>query len=292
MIAESITLSEDHRYSDAIALLDRQTTTWASRQNELNRVRGDINNAWDSWAYLQAQKPMRIFQEHLQAHDLKNAYTTLQGIGMQLRSAKVQKDIDQFQRQWEEAMLADEVQNASTQLEEELVRELWPQEYLNHLGHDLLVMFNYKPKSNAALHENTVRFTGSGQATTAEHPKILDGRSMRCMLRFIDKDHEGDHWDMYFSGGRKLIITRDGMKVTGTGGEDVELAKGAAQTIFSIRNDRKSVEIQINDSGGWVPIAPATELINYSWEIAGKRAIDLRVRVVPLRQANKNSGKK
>ena len=292
MIGESVALSEAHKYSEAIALLDRQTTTWASRQIELDRVRGEINNAWDSWAYLQVQTPMRVFQDQLRLQSLGEAYATLQGIGVPLRSARVQKDIDQFQRQWEEAMMSEEAGKSPTQLEEEKVRELWPQEYLNHLGHDLLVLFTYEPKSNATLHENTVRLTGIGKAFTTDSPKILAGRSLRCMVRFAEKDPQDDRYEMLFTGGRSLVITRDGMRVTGTGGEDVVLSKTVMQYTYSIRTDRKAFELQMNDSGGWIPIAQMTERLEFDWQLGDKRAIDLKVRVVPLGMMNKGPNNK
>jgi Protein kinase domain len=282
MIHEAIELSEEHNYNDAIALLDRQTTTWTSRQNELNRVRGEINNAWDSWAYNQAQTPMRKFQEQLRAQSLGEAYATLQGIGAPLRSAKVQKDIEEFQRQWEASMMAEEVRKSPAQLEEEKVRELWPLEYLNHLGHDLLVLFTYNPKTNAVLHENTVRLTGNGRAFTEDTPKILAGRSLRLIVKFVEKELQADRWEMIFAGGRRMVINREGIRVTGTGGDDVVLQQAAMQHSFTIRNDRKSVEIQLNDSDAWVPIASATERIEFAWELNDKHAVDLKVRVVPL----------
>ncbi len=291
MINEAKGLAEQDKYAEAVALLDRQNTTWASRKLELDRVRSEITNAWDSWAYNIAQKPMREFQDYMRKHDLKNAYTTLQNIGIDLRSARVQKDIDQFQRQWEDAMLTDEGAKNATALEEELVRELWPQEYINHLGHDLLLAFQYNPKTNAVLHENTLRFTAKGSAILDERPKILDGRSMRCAVKFVDKNHNDDHWDLIFSDGRRLVITREGMRVTGTGGDDIELSKSSGQYLFSIRVDRKATEIQLNDAGGWVPIAPITERLKLEWDIGGSRAIDLRVRVVPHGR-QRNSGNK
>jgi hypothetical protein len=272
-----------HRYHEAIALLDRQPS--GSRSQDVARLRTEVARKWDSWAYLQVPPIFRTFREHLRAQRLGEAYTTLQGIGETLRSPGVRKDVEDLQRQWEEAMLAEESREVAQPATSTLVRELWPQEYLSHLGADLLAAFDYKPATAVVLKENTVRFTGVGTATLAASD-LLVGRSLRLVVRFPEQDHGDDRWSMPLSGGRELVVRRTGMVLGGAGAER-SLAKGGVQYAFAMRQFRNMIEVQTAEAPVWLPLAEVGGPVRMTWSAGGTRGIDLRLRVVPIEKRRK-----
>jgi serine/threonine protein kinase len=291
MINQTSELAAAHKYAEAIAQIDRQDTTWAWRQNELQRLRSDIINAWDSWSYVQAQKPLRLFQEHLNAHRLGEAYTTLQSLSVELRSPKVQKDVEQFQRQWEEAMLEEESKENQTKNDDNRTRMLWPSEYMNHLGHDLLEQLNFSPKENAIINENSVRFIQSGQSNIQGYPKALEQRLLRLQFRFHEVDSADDSVRIIISPKCTITFTRHQIMVSGNGGAEKKFTQLERPYTASIRNDRKGVELQIGENTAWEQIADLTESFNVEWRIGAQRTIEIRARIVPAR-ANKNKASK
>jgi len=272
-------LAKANRYREAVALLDRQQPGVTAPAREITRIRTNVERAWNTWAYLQVQGTFKSVAEHLGQRRLADAYTALQSIGDDLKSPGVRLDYDSYQRKWEEAMLAEEA--STPKPEESRVRELWPQEYVSHLGADLLQAVTWRPPTNAVVHENTVRLTSTGNARSDVSASSV-GRALRFQVRFPDQDHGPDQWALPFADGRTLVIRRSGMVLTGAGEERV-LAKESDQYAFALQFDRDAVEIQPPGAAKWLPIAkPAKELV-MSWDVGANRSIDIRLRVVPVR---------
>jgi hypothetical protein len=277
--AEVAKLAKADRYREAVALLERQQPGVTAPAREIARIRADVERSWDTWAYLQVQGTFKTVAEHLGQGRLADAYTALQGISDDLKSPGVRQDYDSYQRKWEEAMLAEEARTPRP--EDTRVRELWPQEYVNHLGADLLHAFVWRPPAHAVVFENTVRLTSTGNARSDVSVSSL-GRALRFHVRFPDQDHGPDQFALPFPEGRTLVISRTGIVLTGAGDQRV-LAKEADQYVFAVQFDRDAVEIQPPGVNKWVPIAKPTKELVMSWDVGANRAIDIRLRVVPVR---------
>lgn len=276
---EVAALAKANRYREAVVLLDRQQPGVTAPAREITRIRTDVERAWDSWAYLQVQGVFDTVSEHLAQRRLADAYTSLQGISDDLKSPGVRQDYDSYQRKWEEAMLTEEA--SAPRPDDTRVRELWPQEYISHLGADLLHAVAWRPPTNAVVHENTVRLTSTGNARS-DVSASSRGRALRFQVRFPDKDHGPDQCALPFADGHTLVISRSGMVLTGAG-ENRVLAKESDQYAFALQFDRDAVEIQPPGVAKWVPIAkPGKELV-MSWDVGANRSIDIRLRVVPVR---------
>lgn len=272
-------LARANRYREAVVLLDRQQPGVTAPAREITRIRAEVERAWDSWAYLQVQGIFKTVAEHLAQRRLADAYTTLQGISDDLKSPGVRLDYDAYQRKWEEAMLAEEA--TAPKPEDTRVRELWPREYVDHLGADLLHTFAWRPPTSAVVSENTVRLTGTGNAHSDVSASVV-GRALRFAVRFPDNNHGTDQWALPFSDGRTLVISRSGIRLTGAG-EDRILAKESDTYAFALQFDRDAVELQPPGGNKWLPIAKPTKELLMSWDVGANRSIDIRLRLVPVR---------
>jgi hypothetical protein len=258
-------LAKVNRYREAVELLDHQQPGVTAPAREITRIRTDVERAWDTWAYLQVQGTFKTVAEMLGQHRLPDAYTALQSITEDLKSPGVRKDFDSYQRKWEEAMLAEEAKDLKPS--ETRVHELWPQEYVSHLGADLLQRIAFRPPANAVVRENTVRLTSTGNAR-GDVTASASGRALRFVIRFPDQD----------SG---LMIARSGMTLTGAG-EPRVLAKEAEQYAFALHLNADGVELVAPSTQKPVPIAKTTKDLVMAWDVGANRSIDLRLRVVPL----------
>lgn len=276
-------LVEAQRFAEAVALLERQQPALTAPAKEIARIRAEVERAWDSWAYLQVQGSFTTVAEHLGARRLAEAYAVLQGIGEHLKSPGVRRDYETYQRKWEEAVLAAAADEPKA---DGRVRELWPQEYINHLGADLLHGFTFTPPTAAVVRENTVRLTGTGHGR-CDASGTLNVRTLRFTVRFPDTDHGPDQVAMTFAGGRVLAIRRDGLVLHGAG-EDRLLAKESDQQSFILLLTSDAVEILATGMQRPLPLATAAKDLVWSWDIGKGRAIDVRLRVVPVeRRRNK-----
>ncbi|MBA3697794.1 MAG: serine/threonine protein kinase [Planctomycetes bacterium] len=273
-------LTKANRYRDAVVLLDRQQPGVTAPAREITRIRAEVERAWDSWAYLQVQNIFKTVAEHLGQRRLADAYTALQSISDNLKSPGVRLDYDSYQRKWEEAMLAEEASTAKPP-DDTRVRELWPQEYVNHLGADLLHTVTWRPPTNVVMSENTVRLTSTGNAR-CDVSASASGRALRFNVRFPDKDHGTDQWALPFPDGHTLVVGRGGITLTGVG-EPRVLAKESDQYAFALQFDRDAVEIQPPGVNRWLPIAKPTKDWVMSWDVGPNRSIDIRLRVIPVR---------
>ena len=282
--SEVALLLKGNRYHDAMQVLDRQPPGVMAPAREIERVRTEIENAWDSWAFLQVQGTLKTVATQLAEHHLAEAYTTLQAISEEVKSPGVRKDYDSFQGKWEEAMLADETSKPTP--EGARVRELWPQEYLNHLGSDLLRAFNFHPRDKVVLAENTLRFTGTGNGR-GDVTAALSNRILRFVVRFPDKEAGLDQWALPFSDGRTLVVSRSGVVLTGTGTADRQLLKEAEQYALSLQFSAEAVELMAPGMLKPVPIAKPSKELVMSWDVGTGRAIDIRLKVVPSERKRK-----
>jgi hypothetical protein len=271
-------LAHADRYREAVALLDRQQPGVTAPAVEIARIRNEVERAWDSWAYLQVQGIFATVADHLRNHHLPDAYTTLQSITDDQKSPGVRRDYESYQHKWEEAMLADEANDPKPA--DARVRELWPQEYVSHLGADLLQSFTFRPPAAAVVRENTVRLIGTGNGR-GDVSVAASGRALRFVVRFPDQDHGPDQLAFPFAEGRTLVITRSGMTLTGAG-EPRILAKEAEQYAFAVHFNPDGVELVAPGTARPVPIAKASKDLVLSWDVGNNRSIDVRLRVVPL----------
>jgi tRNA A-37 threonylcarbamoyl transferase component Bud32 len=284
--AEVSRLAKSERYREAIQVLDRQQPGVMSPAKEINRIRSDVEKAWDSWAYLKLQGTFSSIGNLIADRKLPEAYTALQGISEDLMSPGVRKDFEAYQRKWEEAMLAEDA--ALPKPPDGRVRELWPQEYVNHLGGDLLHRFTFTPVANAVVRENTVRFTGTGNGR-GDVSSTLNVRSLRFTVKFPDSDHGLDQVSLPFADGHLLVLKRSGMVLRGAGAEDRVLLKESDQYSFSLLLTNEAVELLPQGSLRPLPIAKATKELVWSWDIGANRAIDIRLRVVPFERRSKKN---
>jgi hypothetical protein len=271
-------LAKVNRYREAVELLDHQQPGVTAPAREITRIRTDVERAWDTWAYLQVQGTFKTVAEMLGQHRLPDAYTALQSITEDLKSPGVRKDFDSYQRKWEEAMLAEEAKDLKPS--ETRVHELWPQEYVSHLGADLLQRIAFRPPANAVVRENTVRLTSTGNAR-GDVTASASGRALRFVIRFPDQDSGPDQVAFSFADGRVLMIARSGMTLTGAG-EPRVLAKEAEQYAFALHLNADGVELVAPSTQKPVPIAKTTKDLVMAWDVGANRSIDLRLRVVPL----------
>jgi tRNA A-37 threonylcarbamoyl transferase component Bud32 len=276
--AEVARLARADRYREAVELLARQQPGVTAPAAEITRIRTEVERGWDSWAYLQVQAVFSAVADHLRNHRLAEAYTTLQSITDDQKSPGVRKDYESYQRRWEEAMLAEEANEPKPN--DGRVRELWPQEYVSHLGADLLQTIIFRPPTSAVLRENTVRLTGTGNGR-GDVSISASGRSLRFQVRFPDQDHGPDQLALPFPDGRTVVITRSGMTLTGAG-EPRVLAKEAEQYSFALHFGGDGVELFVPGTVRAVPIAKATKDLVLSWDVGDDRSIDVRLRVVPV----------
>lgn len=272
-------LAKANRYREAVVLLDRQQPGVTVPAREITRIRGEVERAWDSWAYLQVQGIFKSVAELIAQRRLADAYTTLQGISDDLKSPGVRLDYDAYQRKWEEAMLAEEASTPKPELTR--VRELWPREYVDHLGADLLHTFAWRPPTSAVVSENTVRLTSTGNARSDVSTSVV-GRALRFVVRFPDKNHGPDQWALPFPDGRTLVVSRGGILLTGAGQERI-LAKESDSYAFALQFDRDAVELLPPGGNKWLPIAKPTKELLMSWDVGANRSIDIRLRLVPVR---------
>jgi serine/threonine protein kinase len=284
--SEVAKLAKANRYREAVALLERQQPGVTAPARDISRIRTEVERAWDSWAYLQVQGVFKTVAEHLGQRRLADAYTALQGISDDLKSPGVRQDYDAYQNKWEEAMLAEEA--AQPNPADGRRPELWPQEYMNHLGADLLHGFAFTPASKAVVRENTVRFTGTGNGR-GDVSSAMNVRTLRFVVRFPDNDHGLDQVAIPFPDGRTLVCKRSGLILSGAGSEDRVLLKEADQYAFTILLTKEAVELLPQGHLRPLPIAKATKELVWSWDIGADRAIDVRLRVVPLERKNKKN---
>lgn len=284
--AEVSRLAKGDRYREAMEVLERQQPGVMSPAKEINRLRSELEKAWDSWAYLKLQGAFSSIGTLIAEHKLTEAYTALQGINEDLMSPGVRKDFESYQRKWEEAMLAEDAKQPKPA--DGRVRELWPQEYVNHLGADLLHHFAFTPAANAVVRENTVRFTGNGHGR-GDVSSSLNVRTLRFVVRFPDNGHGLDQVALPFADGHTLVFTRSGMVLRGAGAEDRVLLKESEQYQFTLLLTNEAVELLPQGHLRPLPIAKATKELVWSWDIGTNRSVDIRLRVVPLERRNKKN---
>ncbi len=281
-------LMQGHRYHDAMQVLARQPQGLMAPAREVERLRTEIERAWDSWAFLQVQTTFKTMTAQLAERRLAEAYTTLQTIGEEVKSPGVRKDYDSFQNRWEEAMLADDANKVVP--EGGRVRELWPQEYLNHLGADLLRLLAFTPRERVVVAENTLRFTGTGSGR-GDISAALGNRILRFVVRFPDKSEDQaaahDQLALPFADGHTLVLTRAGIVLSGGGGADRQLAAGAEQYTLSVQFTSDGVEALIPGIRGPAMVAKPSKELVLAWDVGSGRAIDLRLRVVPNERKRK-----
>jgi len=272
------TLVKTNHYREAAALLDHQQPSIMAPAKEITRIRSDLERAWDSWAYVQVQGTFTAVADLLGQRRLPDAYTALQAISEDLKSPGVRKDYDSYQRKWEEAMLT--AQANESKPSDTGIRELWPQEYVSHLGADLLQGITFRPLANAVVRENTVRLTNTGNAR-GDVTSSANGRALRFVVRFPDQVSGPDQVAFPFADGRILVISRSGMTLTGAG-EPRVLAKELEQYVFALHLNADAVELVPPGTQKPVPIAKTTKDLVMAWDVGANRSIDIRLRVVPL----------
>ena len=283
-------LTKDNRYREAIELLERQPVSLASPEKDIARVQTEVERAWDSWAYLQVQGSLKKILGQLNQHHLSEAYTTLQGIGDDIKSPAVRKDFDSYQRQWEEAVLAEDA--AKPMSKEDIMREVFTPEYVKRITVDMMKIFTFTGQGKAIVTENTVHYTGAGNGRGDVFAQLA-GRALALSVRFSGKEHGLDQWVLPLAEGRTLVVSAaNGIVLNGFPDGNHTLAKSSDQYSFVLRFDTQMVEISIRDGLKDVPNRNQTSVkqnkeFTMSWDVGVGRSIDIRFNVTPSRHVVK-----
>ncbi len=280
------TLSKDHRYREAIELLERQPVGLSSPEKDIARLRTEVERTWDSWAYLQVHGSLKNILEQLNQHHLSDAYNALQGISEEVKSPAVRKDVESYQRQWEEAVLAEDA--AKPMSKEDIMREVFTPEYIKRITADMIKVFEFNGQGKAVVTESNIRFTGAGNGHGDIFSK-LTGRTLSLFVRFSGKEHGLDQWVLPLAEGRTLVVSAaNGIVLNGfpDGNHTLALTKSSDQYNFALHFDAQMVEISIRDGLKDVPNKkhslgkPNKEFI-MSWDVGVGRSIDMRFNVTP-----------
>ena len=278
------TLTKDNRYREAVELLERQPAGLTSPAKDIARARTEVERAWDSWASLQAHGPIKNILEQVQQKRLSDAYKTLQSISDELKSPAVRKDFDHCQQLWETAVLVDDA--AKPMAKEDVMREVFTPEYIKRITADMMKVFLFNGPGKAVVAENSVRFTGAGNGRGDVLTKLA-GRTLTLRVVFTGKEHGLDQWALPLAEGRMLVVSANGMVLTGLPEGDRTLAKAAEQYSFLLHFDGPTLE--------FLPLGGAKEASNkkqtigkpnkefiMSWDAGVSRSIDVRFTVSPF----------
>ncbi len=283
------TLTKDNRYREAIELLERQPVGLTSPEKDIARVRTEVERAWDLWAYLQVQSSLKKILEQLNQHHLSEAYTALQGISDDVKSPAVRKDVDSYQRQWEEAILAEDA--AKPMSKENNMRAVFAPEYIKRITADMMKIFAFNGQGKAVVTENNIHFTGAGNGR-GDIFSQLAGRHLMLSVKFTGKEHGLDQWVLPLAEGRTLVVSAaNGIVLNGfpDGNHTLALAKSSDQYNFALYFDTQMVEISIRDGLKEVPnkkqlLGKPNKEFTMSWDVGVGRSIDIRFNVTPSRR--------
>ena len=286
-------LCASHQFSKAqtsIDLYESGSNVFGARTQEIARLRTKVGETWDSWAYIKAKPAFEAFHTHLTAKRLVEAYAALQKIDDDVRSPSVRRDQEEFQKQWEEAMLKAQAQAeratdpADTRTKEQL------QEMLTHLGTEIWNTVTFLPASAVALRDNLARFSGTGTGSARWPLAGLRNRragALRFSVRLVGKDADAqDHWSIPLAAGRSLAVTRQGLVWRGGEAERVLMIGTAGSWItFALRADERDVMIQVGEGSEWTSLSTPPATLSFAWKLGSERTVEVRLKPAPgLRQ--------
>jgi Protein kinase domain len=278
------TLTKQNHYREAIELLERQPVGLSSPEKDIARVRAEVERAWDSWAYLQVQTTLKKILEQLNQHHLSDAYNTLQLVSDEVKSPAVRKDFDSYQRQWEEAVLAEDA--AKPMSKEDIMREVFTPDYIKRITVDMMKLFAFNGPGKAVVSENMVRFTGAGNGRGDVFTKLA-GRVLNLSVKFLGKEHGLDQWALPLAEGRTLVVSAaNGIVLTGLPEGDRTLAKSSDQYNIMLHFDAQTVDILIRDGLKEVPnkkqtIGKPNKEFTMAWDAGVGHSIDVRFSALP-----------
>ena len=281
-------LSANHQYAKAqtaIDLYESGANVFGARAQEITRLRTKVGEAWDSWAFLQAKSAFDAFHNHLAGKRLVEAYAALQKIPDDWRSPAVRRDQEEFQKQWEEAMLKAQSQAERTSDPADTrAREM--QDILTHLGAEIWNSVGFQPSTAVALRENSARFTGAGAGSTRWPMTGLRNRRtgvLRFNVRLLGKETDAqDHWSIQLAAGRSLAVTKQGLVWRGGESERVLMIGTPGSWIaFALRADEREVMLQVGEGAEWTALSTIPASLSFAWKLGSERTVEARLKPAP-----------
>jgi serine/threonine-protein kinase len=281
-------LCANHQFAKAqtaIDLYEGGGNVFGAHAQEITRLRTKVGEAWDSWAFLQAKPAFDAFHGHLAGKRLVEAYAALHKIEDDWLSPGVRRDQDEFQRQWEEAMVKAQAQaERAGDPADTRAREM--QDILTHLGAEIWSGVGFQPANTVVLRDNLARFSASGAGSGRwPLPGIRNRRaaSLRFSARLIGKDIDPqDHWSIQLAAGRSLAVTGKGLVWRGGESERVLMVGGTGAWLnFALRTDEREVMLQVGEGAEWTPLSTLPSGLSFSWKIGGERVAEVRLKPAP-----------
>ncbi len=283
----TLTQNGEHRYRDALAAIDAYANSahlFGASQGDIQRLRTRTEQEWDSWAFLQANPVFNGFQEQLRTKHLPEAWAALKKVDDEWRSPGVRHDLDEYEHQLDEAMLAAERSGGPTRL---------PGELMARMG-EFWTGFTAQPASAMEVKDGAAHFTGSGTATSATALSPQGGAGIGAGLRrrfalftvtvrlLGAGPDAADAWGLALGPGRSLVASRQGLVMREMGKPERVLAPpagGGTVVSFKLRRIGADLDVQASEIGNWIPLAdPNPGQLSLVWNLAAEHAAEVILR--------------
>jgi serine/threonine-protein kinase len=276
-------LTAEHKYREAITTLDTfQPGIFGAHRTDIDRVRADVEKAWDAWAFPLATPVFDDFHKQLAKKQIAAAYEALsKNLKDEWRSPAVRHDQEECEKQFEDAM------SSAERMEATRPHEL-PKEILSRIA-EIWGGFTITPPTSVEVKDGLARFSGTGTAVGNAVFAPMGGGAGRqhrptmvLNARLVGPGlEESDTWALVLSATRTLTINRQGLILRETGKPDRQLVPASAGWVsFRLRRTVNDLELRggSGEGGEWIALGAASPgQMNVKWHLSDTHTAEVRM---------------